>query len=68
MIEDKHISEVHNEDCMIGMSRYPDKWFDLKKMKNTLIDFAVLTPKYVSLVYENIERITDREGGRIHRL
>jgi site-specific DNA-methyltransferase (adenine-specific) len=23
------ISEVHNEDCMIGMSRYPDKFFDL---------------------------------------
>ena len=23
------ISEVYNEDCMIGMSRYPDKFFDL---------------------------------------
>jgi site-specific DNA-methyltransferase (adenine-specific) len=23
------ISEVYNEDCMIGMSRYPDKYFDL---------------------------------------
>jgi site-specific DNA-methyltransferase (adenine-specific) len=23
------ISEVHNEDCMIGMSRYPDKFWDL---------------------------------------
>lgn len=23
------ISEVHNEDCMIGMARYPDKFFDL---------------------------------------
>jgi len=23
------ISEVHNEDCMIGMARYPDKYFDL---------------------------------------
>jgi site-specific DNA-methyltransferase (adenine-specific) len=23
------ISEVFNEDCMIGMSRYPDKFFDL---------------------------------------
>lgn len=23
------ISEVYNQDCMIGMSRYPDKYFDL---------------------------------------
>ena len=23
------ISEVFNEDCMIGMARYPDKFFDL---------------------------------------
>lgn len=23
------ISEVYNEDCMVGMSRYPDKFFDL---------------------------------------
>lgn len=23
------LSEVHNEDCMIGMARYPDKHFDL---------------------------------------
>lgn len=23
------ISEVFNEDCMLGMSRYPDKYFDL---------------------------------------
>lgn len=23
------ISEVYNEDCMIGMKRYPDKYFDL---------------------------------------
>ena len=25
----KYISEVTNEDCMIGMARYPDKYFDL---------------------------------------
>src|SRR5688572_10716423 len=25
----KPLSEVYNEDCMIGMSRYPDKFFDL---------------------------------------
>jgi site-specific DNA-methyltransferase (adenine-specific) len=24
-----HLSEVTNEDCMIGMARYPDKYFDL---------------------------------------
>ena len=29
MILTTQISEVHNEDCMIGMARYPDKWFDL---------------------------------------
>jgi site-specific DNA-methyltransferase (adenine-specific) len=23
------ISEAHNKDCMIGMARYPDKYFDL---------------------------------------
>lgn len=23
------MSEVFNEDCMIGMARYPDKYFDL---------------------------------------
>ncbi len=23
------ISEVTNEDCMVGMSRYPDKYFEL---------------------------------------
>lgn len=36
MIETKTISEVFNEDCMIGMARYPDKWFDL----------AVVDPEY----------------------
>lgn len=30
------ISEVYNEDCMVGMGRYPDKWFDL----------AVVDPPY----------------------
>ena len=25
----KHLSEVTNEDCMKGMERYPDKYFDL---------------------------------------
>ena len=32
----KHTSEVFNEDCMIGMARYPDKYFDL----------AVVDPPY----------------------
>lgn len=32
----QYISEVYNEDCMIGMARYPDKWFDL----------AVVDPPY----------------------
>ena len=32
----KHTSEVFNEDCMVGMSRYPDKYFDL----------AVVDPPY----------------------
>lgn len=32
----QHISEVFNEDCMVGMARYPDKWFDL----------AVVDPPY----------------------
>lgn len=31
-----HLSEVFNEDCMIGMARYPDKYFDL----------AVVDPPY----------------------
>jgi site-specific DNA-methyltransferase (adenine-specific) len=30
------ISEVYNEDCMIGMARYPDKFFDL----------AIVDPEY----------------------
>lgn len=25
----KYLSEVTNEDCMVGMARYPDKYFDL---------------------------------------
>jgi site-specific DNA-methyltransferase (adenine-specific) len=36
MIITERISEVHNEDCMIGMARYPDKYFDL----------AVVDPEY----------------------
>ena len=36
MIVSERISEVFNEDCMIGMARYPDKYFDL----------AVVDPPY----------------------
>ena len=32
----KHLSEVTNEDCMEGMARYPDKYFD----------FAIVDPPY----------------------
>jgi site-specific DNA-methyltransferase (adenine-specific) len=32
----KHLSEVTNEDCMEGMARYPDKYFDL----------AIIDPPY----------------------
>lgn len=34
----RYISEVYNEDCMIGMARYPDKHFDL----------AIVDPPYFS--------------------
>ena len=36
MILTTQISEVHNEDCMIGMKEYPDNYFDL----------AVVDPPY----------------------
>lgn len=51
-------SKIFNEDCMIGMARYPDKFFDL----------AVVTPKYVYLYNENIKRITNRQSGGISGL
>lgn len=35
-VRPKTVSEVFNEDCMIGMSRYPDKFFDL----------AIVDPNY----------------------
>jgi site-specific DNA-methyltransferase (adenine-specific) len=42
------ISEVYNEDCMIGMKRYPDKYFDL----------AIVDPEY------GISVTTMNMGGR----
>lgn len=46
MIENKHISEVYNEDCMVGMARYPDKYFDL----------AVVDPPYGININMNMGR------------
>ena len=42
----KHTSEVFNEDCMIGMAGYPDKWFDL----------AVVDPPYGININMNMGR------------
>ena len=46
MIVTERISEVHNEDCMVGMARYPDKWFDL----------AVVDPPYGISINMNMGR------------
>lgn len=40
------VSEVYNEDCMIGMKRYPDKYFDL----------AIVDPPYGIGVSHNMGR------------
>ena len=42
----KFISEVTNEDCMEGMARYPDKYFDL----------AIVDPPYGININESIGR------------
>lgn len=44
-------SEVYNEDCMIGMARYPDGYFDL----------AIVDPPYGINVNMNLGR---RKGKR----
>lgn len=59
-------SVVYNEDCMVGMKNYPNKWFDLAE--KLTIDLAVVTSIYVSLMHENIKRIADWKGWRIHGL
>lgn len=55
--------QITNEDNMQLMARYPDKYFE-----KINIYFATLTSKYVSLYYENIQRITDWESWRVHDL
>lgn len=46
------ISEVFNEDCMIGMARYPDKHFDL----------AIVDPPYGISVGDNKSGMGRRKG------
>lgn len=48
------ISETHLEDCMIGMARYPDKFFDL----------AIVDPPYGIGVFTTPKH-TDSNGKRI---
>lgn len=48
---ERPISEVFNEDCMIGMARYPDKFFDL----------AIVDPPYGIGINHNMGR---RKGDR----
>lgn len=50
--------ELLHIDCMEYMATLPDKAFEL----------AIVTIKYVYLWYENIKRITNREGWRIYGL
>jgi site-specific DNA-methyltransferase (adenine-specific) len=53
------ISEVTNEDCMEGMARYPDKYFDL----------AIVDPPYgigeSSKNRNGITKLKDKRNGRI---
>jgi len=49
----KHLSEVTNEDCMEGMARYPDKYFDL----------AIVDPPY-GIGYDGQRKSTSKHGGR----
>jgi len=49
----KFISEVTNEDCMEGMARYPDKYFDL----------AIVDPPYGINIATEIDRSGFKEGS-----
>jgi site-specific DNA-methyltransferase (adenine-specific) len=44
------ISEVYNEDCMIGMARYPDKFFDL----------AIVDPEFGIGIGRSPRLVTDK--------
>jgi site-specific DNA-methyltransferase (adenine-specific) len=46
------VSEVFNEDCMVGMARYPDKFFDL----------AIVDPPY-GLSIHKMNFTQSRVGG-----
>lgn len=46
-------SKVFNEDCMIGMARYPDKFFDL----------ALVDPEY-GIGRDGSKKTTSKHGGR----
>jgi len=46
------ISEVYNEDCLVGMARYPDNYFDL----------AVVDPPY------GLERFKANDGGNSKKI
>ena len=48
----KHLSEVTNEDCMEGMARYPDKYFDL----------AIVDPPY-GIGYSDVVGKKKKEHG-----
>ena len=50
----KYISEVTNEDCMIGMARYPDKYFDL----------AIVDPPYGININMNAGRKKDTKSKK----
>jgi site-specific DNA-methyltransferase (adenine-specific) len=55
----KHLSEVTNEDCMEGMARYPDKYFDL----------AIVDPPYgIGESSKNRNGITKRKDKRNGRI
>ena len=55
----KFISEVTNEDCMEGMARYPDKYFDL----------AIVDPPYgIGAGVDNRKAIETKSGNNLKRL
>ena len=52
------ISEVYNEDCMIGMSRYSDKYFDLAIVDPPYMDNFKTDNWVVSRAKQNTERVS----------